>query len=112
MQMPKTVSLLSQQIVWLAVLSCAASAGTLSPEFKGMSSTKTVEVIVKYSAGDTDVVTLGRKLADLPGGGLYSMTVAQAKTVAAQPTVKTVSTNRTVYSTGTAAPVYDFMPQS
>ena len=110
--MSKTVSTLSQQLLWIMAGSCLAGAGTLAPELQSLPSSKAVEVIVRFNHGSSDHVILGRKLADLPEGGLYSMTPAQAVIVAAQPGTATVSTNRAVFPTGTVTPVYDFMPQT
>src|SRR5882724_2757214 len=113
MQLSNTLLLMSRRLVLAgAILSSAAFAGTLSPEFKSLPSSRNVEVIVRFSPGVSALALPGHKLADLPEGGLYSMTPAQAQLTAQTSGVVTVSTNRPVYSTGSSSPVYDFMPQT
>src|SRR4051794_11733413 len=103
----------STQFLLVFTLSCAAFAGTLSPELKSLPSTRSVEVIVKFAAGANSAsIQHGTKLADLPEGALYRMTAAQAVAAASHKETAAVALNRMVFATGSSAPVYDYMPQS
>src|SRR5712672_1048936 len=105
--------ILSTHFLMLSTLSCAAFAGTLSPELKSLPATRSVEVIVKFAAGASSAsIKHGTKLADLPDGALYRMTAGQAAAVANQTEAAAVAPNRMVYATGNSAPVYDYTPQS
>src|SRR5260370_14555770 len=107
MEMSTTLSLMIRRIILVGALGSAAFAGPLSPEFKSLPSARNVEVIVRFSHGFSNMALPGKKLANLPEGGLYSMTPAQAGAVAATKGVITVTTNRAVFSTGSSTPVYD-----
>ena len=112
--MSKQAWKLSKQALFLMVANCAAFAGTLSPELTTLPADRNVDVIVRFTggAGASAMPANGRKLADLPHGALYRMSAAEARSTSNHPAVENVSVNRTVFSTSTPVPVYDFMPQS
>ncbi len=94
-----------------------AVAGTLGRELRNLSPNRKVQVIVQYSkisganGAEASFPSSARKIADLPNGGVFSMTAGEAALVAGSTAVTHVSSAaRTVYST--SGPVYDFTPET
>src|SRR4051812_44695357 len=106
-----------------SALSGVAFAGSNSPDLTKINPSQTVQVIVQY-ASQTGVsrsalavaspvlAGAGIKKGDLPGGALFQMSAGAALLLARQSGVKHVSLNHKIQGTGSAVPVYDFMPQT
>src|ERR1044071_505676 len=103
----------STQFLLLSTLSCAAFAGTVSPELASLPPNSSVEVIVKFARGaNPAAIKAGTKIKDLPEAAVYHMTAGEAVAIAKQAETAAVAPNRPVFATGTSAPVYDYTPQT
>ena len=94
-----------------------AMGGTVSPQLLNMNPNQQVQVIVVYAPNllgflTSTVCGVTNLLAILPLGELCTLTVDAAITLGQNPAVEHVSVNNSVVSTGTALPVYDYMPQT
>jgi len=99
----------------LLVAAGLASAGTYSPELDRLSPAQLIKIIVKRSGNTVpNYSSQGiQKLRILTSGDdLCQGTVSAAIRLSSQSTVNHVSVNQLVQGTGSAKPVYDFMPQT
>src|SRR5438067_9107894 len=94
----------------ISALSCAAFAGTVSPDLASSDSDDVVKVIV-HQKGSSSSICGAKSVANLPGikGELCAMTASEAKALA-QSANAHVSLNHSIQ--GSAVPVYDYVPQT
>src|SRR5438067_7411239 len=94
----------------LLALSCAAVAGTVSPDLDSDDPAHHLQVIVKHGKHQGGSVCGDAKVVDLPDGELCAMTAGVAKLLAQSNAIDYIGVNHTVQSTDSA--VYDYLPQT
>ncbi|HXE55960.1 MAG TPA: S8 family serine peptidase, partial [Tepidisphaeraceae bacterium] len=101
----------------VATAAITAAAGTVSPQLRSMPANQPVEVIVQHTqtllGGLLGTVCSTLNLIQiLPLGEVCTTTVAGALDLATKPGVAHVSVNNVLFGTGTATPLYDYMPET
>src|SRR5580692_7706896 len=106
----------SKSLILFSAFCGAAFAGSVSREIDRLPQDRPVAMIVQYAGEGRPSVSWSAYRASvishLPNGELCMITPAAAVELSKTSSIAHISVNHTIRATGSALPVYDYLPQS